>query len=121
VLFETSGYLSDLRFSPQGDRIAFFEHPVKYDDRGSIDVVDLAGHNSVLSDGYQSEEGWAWAPSGKSIYFSGQLGDGFNLIVYQLTLPGKERRCLRPRMIFGSWTHPKTASCWSVAANIRSG
>jgi hypothetical protein len=94
VLFETSGYLSDLRFSPQGDRIAFFEHPVKYDDRGSIDVVDLAGHNSVLSDSYQAEEGLAWAPSGRSIFFSGQLGDGFNLIVYQLTLSGKRATVL---------------------------
>ena len=26
-----------------GDRIAFFEHPIKYDDRGSVAVVDLAG------------------------------------------------------------------------------
>jgi eukaryotic-like serine/threonine-protein kinase len=94
VLFETSGYLSDLRFSPRGDRIAFFAHPVKYDDRGSIDVVDLAGHNSVVSDGYQAEEGLAWAPSGKSIFFSGQLGDGFNLIVYELTLSGKRTTVL---------------------------
>jgi eukaryotic-like serine/threonine-protein kinase len=94
VLFETSGYLSDLRFSPQGDRIAFFEHPVKYDDRGSIDVVDLTGHNSVLSDGYQAEEGLAWSPNGKSIFFSGQLGDGFNLIVYELTLSGKRTTVL---------------------------
>jgi WD40 repeat protein len=94
VLFETSGYLSDLRFSPQGDRIAFFEHPVKYDDRGSIDVVDLAGHNSVLSNGYQAEEGLAWSPNGKSIFFSGQLGDGFNLIVYELTLSGKRTTVL---------------------------
>ena len=94
VLFETSGYLSDLRVSPQGDRIAFFEHPVKYDDRGSVDVVDLAGHNTVLSDGYQSEEGLAWAPGGRSIFFSGLLGNGFNLIVYELTLSGKRTTVL---------------------------
>ena len=34
VLCETGGYFSDLRFSPTGDRIAFFEHPVRWDDRG---------------------------------------------------------------------------------------
>ena len=34
VLCETGGYFSDLRFSPKGDRIAFFEHPVRWDDRG---------------------------------------------------------------------------------------
>ena len=94
VLHETSGYLSDLRFSPQGDRIAFFEHPVKYDDRGSIDVVDLAGHASVLSDGYQAEEGLAWAPTGKTIFFSGQVGNGFNLIIYELTMSGQKRTVL---------------------------
>jgi Tol biopolymer transport system component len=88
------GYLSDLRFSPQGDRIAFFEHPVKYDDRGSIDLVDLAGHTSVLSDGYQAEEGLAWAPTGKTIFFSGQLGNGFNLIIYELTLSGHRKTVL---------------------------
>jgi len=94
VLYVTSGYLSDLRFSPQGDRIAFFDHPVKYDDRGSIDVVDVAGHTSVLSDGYQAEEGLAWAPTGKTIFFSGQVGNGFNLMVYELTLSGQRRTVL---------------------------
>ena len=29
VLYETAGYLSDLRVSPRGDRIALFEHPVQ--------------------------------------------------------------------------------------------
>jgi serine/threonine protein kinase len=76
VLYAASGYLSDLRFSPRGDRIAFFDHPTKYDDRGSIDVVDLEGHVRVLSDGYQGEEGLAWSPAGETIFFSGQLGNG---------------------------------------------
>jgi serine/threonine protein kinase/Tol biopolymer transport system component len=94
VLYTASGYLSDLRFSPRGDRIAFFDHPTKYDDRGSIDVVDLEGHIRVLSDGYQAEEGLAWSPTGETIFFSGQLGNGFNLIVYELTLSGQRRTVL---------------------------
>jgi len=40
VLYETAGYLSDLRVSPRGDRIALFEHPKPWDDRGSVIVVD---------------------------------------------------------------------------------
>ncbi len=52
VLFETGGYLSDPRFSPKGDRIAFFEHPWRYDDRGQVAVVDLAGKKTVLTGGY---------------------------------------------------------------------
>ena len=94
VLHESSGYLSDLRFSPRGDRIAFLEHAVKYDDRGSVNVVDLAGHATVLSNGYQSEEGLAWAPDGKEIFFSGQVGNGLNLIVYRMTLAGQRRTVL---------------------------
>src|ERR1035438_5291349 len=36
VLRAVSGYMSDLRFSPHGDRIAYFEHPRKWDDRGAV-------------------------------------------------------------------------------------
>ena len=43
VLAETGGYFSNPRISPRGDRIAFFEHPIKFDDRGSLAVVDLSG------------------------------------------------------------------------------
>jgi eukaryotic-like serine/threonine-protein kinase len=94
VLHICSGYLSDLRISPQGNQIAFFEHPVRYDDRGSINVVDLTGHSKILSDGYQAEEGLAWAANGKTIFFGGQLGNGFNLMVYALDLSGHRRTVL---------------------------
>jgi hypothetical protein len=50
--------MSDVRVSPQGDRIAYFEHPRKWDDRGSVNVVDLAGKNKVLSEGYGANGGW---------------------------------------------------------------
>jgi hypothetical protein len=30
---ETAGYLSDLRVSPRGDRIALFGHPTQWEDR----------------------------------------------------------------------------------------
>ncbi|MGA8438642.1 MAG: serine/threonine-protein kinase [Candidatus Sulfotelmatobacter sp.] len=40
ALREVSGSLSDVRFSPKGDRIAYFEHPRKLDDRGSVNTVD---------------------------------------------------------------------------------
>ena len=43
VLYETAGYLSDLRVSPRGDRVALFEHPAKFDDRGAVIVVDQEG------------------------------------------------------------------------------
>jgi eukaryotic-like serine/threonine-protein kinase len=70
VLYEAGGYLSNPRFSPRGDKIAFFEHPVQWDDRGLVAVVDLQGHRKVLSEGYWGEEGLAWSPSGHEVFFS---------------------------------------------------
>jgi serine/threonine protein kinase/sugar lactone lactonase YvrE len=87
VLFETAGYVSDLRFSPNGDRIAYFEHPAKWDDRGLIAVVDLEGKRTVLSDGYWGEEGIAWSREGDIVYFS--AGTGYaDFSVYAVDLKG---------------------------------
>jgi eukaryotic-like serine/threonine-protein kinase len=90
VLREVSGYMTDVRFSPKGDRIAYFEHPRKWDDRGSVNVVDVDGRNTVLSDGYWSARGLAWAPDGKEILFSASLSGG-SYTVYGVTLAGKRR------------------------------
>ena len=90
VLHEVSGYMSDLRVSPRGDRIAYFEHPRKWDDRGSVNIVDLAGKNTVLSDGYWSERGLAWSADGKEILFSASLNGG-SYTVYAVTLAGERR------------------------------
>ncbi len=76
VLREVSGYLSDLRVSPRGDRIAYFEHPRKSDDRGSVNLIDLNGNNTVLSEGYWSERGLAWSPNGEEILFSASVSAG---------------------------------------------
>ena len=90
MLREVSGYMTDLRISPQGDRIAYFEHPRKWDDRGSVNMVDLAGKNTVLSEGYWSERGLAWSPDGKEILFSASLSGG-SYTVYAVTLSGRRR------------------------------
>jgi Tol biopolymer transport system component len=90
VLREVSGYMSDLRFSPQGDRIAYFEHPRKWDDRGSVNTVDLAGKNTVISDGYWSERGLAWSPNGEEILFSASLNGG-SFTIYAVTPAGARR------------------------------
>jgi Tol biopolymer transport system component len=93
VLCEAGGYLSDPRFSPKGDRIAFFEHPIKYDDRGLVAIVDLAGKKRVLSEGYWGEEGLTWSPSGDEVMFS--AGTAYNNFkVYAVTLSGRRRVAL---------------------------
>jgi hypothetical protein len=90
ILVESGGYLSDPRISPQGDRIAFFEHPTKYDDRGSVNLVDLQGKRTIVSEGYWALEGMTWSPAGEEIYFSG--GDpGGTFVPYAVTPDGKRR------------------------------
>jgi Tol biopolymer transport system component/predicted Ser/Thr protein kinase len=95
VLREVSGYMSDLRVSPRGDRIAYFEHPRKWDDRGSVNVVDLAGKNTMLADGYWSARGLAWSPDGAEILFSASLNGG-NYIIYAVTPAGSRRIAYQP-------------------------
>ncbi|HXI19888.1 MAG TPA: protein kinase, partial [Gemmatimonadales bacterium] len=67
----SGGYVSGLRISPAGDRIAFFDHPHQLDDRGVVMVVDTAGKATVISPEFHGLEGLAWEPGGKSVLFSG--------------------------------------------------
>jgi Tol biopolymer transport system component len=94
VLYETAGYVSEPRFSPRGDQIAFFNHPLRYDDRGSVDVVDLQGHRKVFSEGYGEEEGLTWGSDGKTLYFGAIGEDDSNALIYAVTLPAKTRRVM---------------------------
>ncbi len=78
ALHEVSGYLSDLRVSPDGSRVAFFEHQARFDDSGWVKVVDRAGHVTMLAGEYPWLEGLAWTPDGATIVFSANDGGGFN-------------------------------------------
>jgi dipeptidyl aminopeptidase/acylaminoacyl peptidase len=88
VLHEGAGYLSDIRFSPRGDLIAFMEHPSRFDDRGSVNVVDLSGKARELSGGYWGMEGLAWSPDGSAVYFSGGKSGGGLFSVNRADLNG---------------------------------
>ena len=70
VLAESSGYLSDLRVSPDGKMVAFMEHNINLDNRGQVVVVDRTGAEVVRSPFYRGEEGLAWAADGNSVFYS---------------------------------------------------
>jgi serine/threonine protein kinase/dipeptidyl aminopeptidase/acylaminoacyl peptidase len=93
VLYEAPGYLSDLRVSPAGDRVAFFEHPVKYDDRGDVAVVDLARRKTTLGNGYWGLEGLAWSRDGSELLFAAGLSYA-QFRIYGVTLGGRIRQAL---------------------------
>jgi eukaryotic-like serine/threonine-protein kinase len=65
VVTTTSGWLSGVRISPRGDAIAFVEHPVRNDNRGSVKLTDLAGRVQTLSGEWTNVGGIAWHPSGE--------------------------------------------------------
>ncbi|CAN5871258.1 hypothetical protein BH24ACI1_BH24ACI1_05480 [soil metagenome] len=90
VLYEVSGNLSDVRVSPDGESVAFFEHPQKNDDRGSVNMVDLGGKKTMLTDGYWSERGLGWSPDGKEVLFAASLSGG-NYMIFAVTLDGSRR------------------------------
>jgi serine/threonine protein kinase len=93
VLYETTGYISHPRVSPKGDAIAFLDHPVFGDDRGSVAIVDLEGKKKTLSEGWESAQGLAWPASGKEIWFTATRA-GSARSLYAVTLAGRERAVL---------------------------
>jgi DNA-binding beta-propeller fold protein YncE len=94
VLYRSNrGSISHLRLSPQGDRIAFMDHPMPWDDRGSVKIVDLQGHVTVLTREWASEAGLAWSPDGKEIWFT-SAENGNNRALFAVNMTGKLRTIL---------------------------
>jgi hypothetical protein len=93
VLWETTGYLSDLRVSPKGDQIALFEHPAKFDDRGSVIVLDRTGKRTLLSTGWEAEEGLCWSGTGDEIFFSAAAASAA-FTIHAVNLSGHRRVAL---------------------------
>jgi Tol biopolymer transport system component len=94
VLYETAGWIGHPRISPKGDKIAFLDHPTLDDDQGVVSFVDLAGHKTVLSTGWESEEGLAWSPDGTELWFSATEA-GLERRIYAVDLSGHQRLAYR--------------------------
>ena len=94
VLYETAGSIREPRFSPDGNWIAFLDHPIFGDDRGSVAIVDRAGKVRHLTEGGMSIQGLAWAPSGKELWFTASE-EGPIRSLYVVSLKGKSRVILR--------------------------
>jgi len=90
VRYESAGYLSNVRVSPRGDAIAFMEHPSRWDDRGSVNMVDLKGHSRVLADGYSAMQGLAWSGAGRTVLFSATV-NGSEYVVQEADRSGRIR------------------------------
>ena len=89
VLYDSAGWINSPRFSPDGRRIAFADHPFLNDDRGNVAVIELPdGKRRTLSSDETSIQGVAW--NGSEIWFAAGRSVGTRSL-YAVTLHGRER------------------------------
>ncbi len=93
VLYEPEPptWLSDLRLSPRGDRLAFVEHPVPRDQRGQILVVGTDGQKRNLASGFTALGGTSWSPDASEVWFCATRASGGPHQIGAVSLAGRER------------------------------
>jgi dipeptidyl aminopeptidase/acylaminoacyl peptidase len=94
LIYQNGGFIGHPRFSPRGDRIAFFDQTGPLTDSGSVAVVDLEGRKTVLSTGWVDLTGLAWSRDGGEVWFTGNR-DGGSSALFAVTLKGSEREVWR--------------------------
>jgi Tol biopolymer transport system component len=91
VLYENgAGWISHPRVSPNGDFVAFLDHPKLGDDLGSLAIVDRSGTKRTLSTGWGSAQGVAWSADGREIWFTAARA-GNSRALYGVTPSGRQR------------------------------
>jgi hypothetical protein len=98
VLYETAGWMSYPRVSPRGDKIAFLDHPVGGDDRGSVAVVDLSGKKTILSEEFGTVQGTVWTAAGDEVWTTGSHPGEYLCRLRAYALSGKSRDLFRAPM-----------------------
>jgi eukaryotic-like serine/threonine-protein kinase len=93
VLYQTSGWISHVRFSPKGDHLAFIDHPLWSDDKGAVRLLDLSSNTTVLSGQWEAVDGLAWARNDE-VWVSATKS-GLGRALYAITSSGKDRLLLR--------------------------
>lgn len=91
VLHESTGWFSHPRFSHDGRRIAFIDHPIPMDDEGRVVVIALDGSNTaptVLAQGFLTIQGLVW--HGNEVWFTAAR-KGRQRSLYRVNLAGHER------------------------------
>ena len=91
TLYETSGWISSPRVSPDGKWVAFLDHGVRWDNGGWVTVVGTDGSGRRrLTEHFSASEGLIWRPGGDEIWFTANVGV-FARGVRAVTLEGKQR------------------------------
>jgi tRNA A-37 threonylcarbamoyl transferase component Bud32 len=85
-----ANFFTHPRVSPDGERVAYLEHPIPGDDRGAVAVVDRSGRKTILSSGWASTEGIAWSPDGSEVFFTA-TPVGADAALFAVDLGGRRR------------------------------
>jgi eukaryotic-like serine/threonine-protein kinase len=93
VIYQPQGWVSHVRFSRDGNLLAFGDH-VRTGDDGRVVVVDREGKVKVVSSFYSSVEGVAWSRNGSEVWFTASPG-GAARALYAMDMAGRERLVLR--------------------------
>ena len=88
VLATNPGWIDHPRFSPDGRRIAYGEHPQRGDSLGRVVVIDTSGRRLYQSEMASSLSGLAWAASGDEVLYTGDD-------LMALSPSGRSRQLLR--------------------------
>jgi Tol biopolymer transport system component len=111
TVYKTSGSIRFLRFSRDGQRIAFLEDPIGRGVGGSVSVVDLNGQLTRLTQEWPTVRGLAWSASGDEIWFTaGGLAANVNRTMRAVRLDGKQRLVLEG---------PGSLTLWDISPNKR--
>jgi hypothetical protein len=94
ALHATPGWISHVRLSPDGTRIAFLDHPLRGNDAGGPAVMDLKGKVTHLSKDWSSTRGLAWSPDGGEILFTA-FRTGVGRELYATSPDGTQRLLLQ--------------------------
>lgn len=92
-LYETAGQITDVRVSPDGKLVAFADHPILRDTRGTIAVVDLGGKKTTLTREFSGTLGLAWSPDGNELYFTARENT-HQMVVFAASMKGALREAL---------------------------
>ncbi len=91
LLYESPGWMSRIRISPDGRLFAFTHHPRRGDNAGYVSVCDSSGKVRNLTEEMVAINGLSWSQDGKEIWFTGN-GGANRYQLYAVDLKGKLRQ-----------------------------
>ena len=90
TLYQTAGWLSNPRVSPDGRKVAFLHHPTRGDNGGDVMEVDLEGKARRLAGPYETTYGVVWSVDQTSVWFSATRAQG-SPCIYAAGMDGSQR------------------------------